>query len=271
MRCDIVIEEEHTGRILRAILGELLPNTTPKSIRRSIQRGQITVNGLKVRSDHMVQTGDEVMVHIQTTWRTQDTTIERLYEDDHIAVVFKPAGLITNSRKQPSLISACSKGLEPSSSADALVQPVGMHRLDKNTCGLVMVCKTRSAVAAVSRQFEQRLIIKEYYAVAHGSVNAPQSLNHPIGGRDAHTEIVSSEKRDSISILSLRLHTGRTHQIRRHLAGIGNPIVGDGRYGSKEKSQMLLCANRLTFAHPLSGEMITVEASVPDYFRSEEL
>ena len=263
MRRDIIIGEEQAGRSLRSALVELLPDITAKSIRKNIQRGQITVNTQRVHSNHVVQAGDLVKIHIQTSWQPISIPIRIVYEDDHIAIVDKPTGLLTNDPRKASLVNAVRDQFSPSRSPDKLLSPVPMHRLDKDTSGLVLFCKTKSAVASLSDQFEARTIVKLYKAIAVGNVPAPKRIEKDIDKKTAITEILHSDFDGAVSHLLLRLHTGRKNQIRLHLASERNPILGDRKFHKSTKESLKLCAVTIEFKHPESGMPITVSIEPP--------
>ncbi len=264
MRQDYVIEEEYAGRALRTALTEMIPGATRKSIRKNIQRGQITVNDSRVPSNYKLQIGDHVRVHIQTAWSTQKSEIEVVYEDNHVAVVNKPAGLLTNSHRKPSLATMTDNFLKPSPEVDALLLPVTLHRLDKDTSGLVIFCKTKAAVKSISEQFESRSIAKFYCAIAEGHVSSPHRITTELDGKVALTEIIDSQTKGPNSILDIRLHTGRKNQIRRHLSALGHPVVGDRRFGSSTTKQPLhLCATKIEFIHPVKFNTTVVEIEPP--------
>jgi 23S rRNA-/tRNA-specific pseudouridylate synthase len=211
-----------------------------------------------------LEIGDHVRVHIQTSWPDHIEGIEVVFEDDHVAVVNKPPGLLTNSHKKPSLATMANSFLTPSPEADVLLLPVTLHRLDKDTSGLVIFCKTKVAVHSIAEQFESRSIAKFYSAIAEGHVPSPQSISIDLDGKDALTEVIDSRISNENSVLVIRLHTGRKNQIRRHLSALGHPIVGDRRYEASATEQPLhLCATKIEFVHPVKFNTITVEIEPP--------
>jgi 23S rRNA pseudouridine1911/1915/1917 synthase len=199
-----------------------------------------------------------------------------LYEDDALIFVNKPAGLVVQQRMyypdEPYL-------------HDLVVQAVGpvylMQRLDRGTSGVIFFSKRSDLNVRLTRQFERKRIAKHYLALATGQVEEAQTIDAPIArtgvitfgvrehGKRAVTHVRPLEATAAGSLLSIGLETGRTHQIRVHLAAIGHPLAGDWLYGKEDASRPMLHAAELEMLHPLRGESLRVTAPVPDDFAEE--
>lgn len=274
MRRDFIVNEEGARRILRAWLSEQLPEVPPKGIRRAIQRGQVTIDGQRVSSSILLEPGQKVAVHIQDKFNSQTAIPELkvLYQDEHLAALFKPAGIEIHGSHQTRFIGAVKQIIEPSASHDALLNPAILHRLDKPTCGILLVAKTRCALKSLSDQFQERTIRKQYVAVVFGNLEYNLTINQAIGGKEAVSKVSKDPVRTTTliengSVAQIFPKTGRKHQIRRHLASHGFPIVGDKAYGVKgDKSKhLLLCAEAIGFTHP-DGSLNEIRCEVPEYF-----
>jgi len=273
MRRDITVDKEGDGRILRSWLAPHLPEVPSKGIRRAIQRGQVIVDGDRVSSNLVLKEGQTVSVHIQDKFNnTPDIPgMSILFEDDHLAAIFKPAGVEVHGSRGPLLVGAIKKIITLSPESDALLNPAILHRLDKPTCGVLLIAKTRSSLKSLAGQFQSRSIIKEYLAVVHGTLESEISIDDPIDGKAASTkamphDVYKSTRIEFGSTLKAFPSTGRKHQIRKHLAAHGHPIAGDKTYGKDDGiNQLLLCAHSVTFEHPDGSEQ-SVSCNLPEFF-----
>jgi 23S rRNA pseudouridine1911/1915/1917 synthase len=213
-----------------------------------------------------------------------------LYQDDDVVVVNKPAGMVVHAgagHAEGTLVNALLHHFGTLSSVNGDLRPGIVHRLDRDTSGVIVVARTDRAHAALANQFHDRTVEKLYLALAHGQFKKPSGLiAKPIArdplrrvrmttrldsGRSAHTEYRVLEESQGVAFLAVRIGTGRTHQIRVHLASIGHPIVGDHLYGAPEPDaafglshRFFLHAHRLAFDSPTTGETIAVESPLPD-------
>ena len=260
-----------------------------------IDAGLVIVNGRQAKASHRVRTHDEVRVLAAserpkpavageiTRVPSLASSINVIYEDEHLAVIDKPAGLVVHP----------AAGHHGDTLADALrargdtwsllggEERAGIvHRLDRDTSGLLVVAKTEAAHRALAAQLHQRTLGRTYWAMVHGgfredrgTIDAPIA-RHPRDrkrmavvdtGRAAVTDFTVVERLGETSVLEVELRTGRTHQIRVHFAHIGHPVVGDAVYGREDGrlGRPALHAARLTFRHPSGGEITTFESPVP--------
>ena len=269
MRRDVLVGPESEGRILRVYLEKVLESVPPKMIRKSIQRGQITVDGDRVNSNHRLKSGDRIQIHIQTSFASiPGFSLRILHIDDHVAAVFKPEGYVVGGSRGDSFVDHVRASLPQSELAEGLYTPAPLHRLDKPTSGILLFARTRTAVSALSHQFEAHTIQKEYTAVVHGCLNEGITVNSDIDGKHAETRVEYVDGSHEFSIVKVHPRTGRKHQIRIHLARAGHPIIGDTLYNdiSKPFGQLLLCASSVTFEHPHTGAKTTVSVDLPEYF-----
>ena len=257
-----------------------------------IHEGQVTVNGLVV--DHpsfKPKNGDIVAVNIPDTEDTaniaEDIPITLLYEDESLAVVIKPCGMVVHpaaGNESGTLVNALLYHLDSLSGIGGEKRPGIVHRLDKDTSGLLIVAKDDQAHAALSRQLSERQMEKHYLALAAGQMKGSEgSIDLAIGrslkdrkkmaprpdGRNALTHWTLLEQRSDRALLDVRLVTGRTHQIRVHMAAIGHPVLGDPLYaarGTPKAGRLMLHAWRLKFTHPKTGEDMRFEAPPDESF-----
>lgn len=274
MRKEHIVSEEENGRYLRSLMEEILTNVPAKGIRRAIQRGQIVVNKSRVSSNQILSLGDQISIHIQTaTKKSPDKEIPVVYEDDHYAILNKPAGLPVGGGREATVSDFLTQILQQSTADDALLLPRTVHRLDKPTSGLLLVAKTKSALADLSQQFEARSVQKTYHAIVHGHVENAGNIDIALADKAALTYYnplkTITTKDGSDTLIELNPKTGRTHQLRKHMAYIGHPILGDYKYGkdmSRIKNELMLCATKLAFKHPYSKEEVQCEIDPPSIF-----
>jgi len=195
-----------------------------------------------------------------------------------MAVINKPAGITVSGNKFKTVANALLYNIKRSSQPDSLFIPTLVHRLDNQTSGLLLVAKTKTAQIELGSQFTNKTIQKKYCAIVLGKVHTNQLINTPIEDKDAETrfeiiKVVKSLKYENLSCLKVSPKTGRTHQIRIHLASIGHSILGDKLYGNKETLHkgkgLFLCAAEITFLHPKTFKTTQIKLEkIPQKFNA---
>ena len=270
------------------------------TIQRLIKEEKILVNNKSTKSSYKIQQGDVIIVNEdepkETTIKAQDIPVEIIYEDSDIIVVNKPKGMVVHpANGNPdetlvnSLMAICKDSL---SGIGGEIRPGIVHRLDKDTSGILIVAKNDKAHINLSEQIKKHEIEKTYIALVKGIVKENEAtINMPIGrstkdrkkmavvrtGKEAITHFKVIKRYNNYTLLEIKIETGRTHQIRVHLSQIGYPIVGDTTYsnGKNEWGIMGQClhAKSLKFVHPITKKEMFLEAKMPEYFEKiiEEL
>jgi 23S rRNA pseudouridine1911/1915/1917 synthase len=266
-----------------------VPDLSREAAKRLIKAGEITVNGQLSRPSYRVQAGDELVVRIPIEIPEQvlpeTIPLDLIYEDETFLAVDKPAGMVVHPALGHSsgtlvnaLLAHCPQVAEVGGPDRAGI----VHRLDKDTSGLILVAKNDAARAALQRQFKRRRVVKTYLALVEDQMQPREGvIDAPIGrdkrqrkqmavvrsGRPAQTMYRAVEYFANHTLLEVRPHTGRTHQVRVHLAWMGYPVVGDTIYGYRRQrllqNRHFLHAARLVFAHPVTGEEMALEAPLP--------
>ena len=282
----ITADSEHMGRRLDQALADAFPHLSRTEIQQEIRDGHVTVRGqTAARPAYRLRAGDtigwEVPDRPLLTPTSMPLTI--LYEDDALIALDKPCGLVVHpgaGTNEPTLV----EGLLADRSlpvSDDPARPGIVHRLDKETSGILVVAKTLGAMASLQRQFADRMTKKHYVAVVDGTFEetiglidapigrdpaAPQRMAVRAGGRRASTEFTVLDTLDGASLLWIRPRTGRTHQIRVHMNYTGHPVRGDEKYGGSPSGRLMLHAWTLQIEHPTHGELMTFEAPIPRDF-----
>jgi len=266
---------------------------TRSAAQKLIEGGFVTVNGAPAKKNTRLEPGDEVVLDrpepVEIDVKPEDIPLDVVYEDGDVIVVNKPVGLVVHpapGHPGGTLVNAllyhCGSSL---SGINGQLRPGIVHRIDRDTSGLIIAAKNDRAHLALAAQLQDHSLFREYEAVCQGGFREDAgTVDAPIGrspkdrkkmavlregGREAVTHWRVAERLGQYTHLSCRLETGRTHQIRVHLAHIGHPLLGDTVYGGKPfpgLSGQCLHARRLTFTHPATGERMTVECPLPAWF-----
>lgn len=269
-------------------------------LQRLIEDGLVTVNGKPEKARYRLQAGDQVQVEVPTPAplevQAEDLPLDIVYEDSDLLVVNKPRGMVVHpavGNFTGTLVNALLHHCRDLSGINGVLRPGIVHRLDKDTTGLLVVAKNDAAHTSLAHQIKERQVHREYLAVVHGrpktdagTIDAPIG-RHPVDrqrmtveprhGKHAVThfklrETYADSARGPFALLTCRLETGRTHQIRVHLAYIGHPVACDTVYGPHrpafDVAGQLLHARRLEFAHPRTGHHVAFEAPPPPDFQA---
>lgn len=250
---------------------------TRKGIKKAIDKGWVTVNGNVGRTADFIYGGEEIILTPESTVN-YDNQIELdvLFEDDHLAIIDKPAGITVSGNKSYTIQNALGHNLELSSHKDALEPGQLIHRLDHPTSGLLLVGKTRSSVVSLSELFKNRTIQKTYHAITIGHIPNEGIIETPIDEKESKTTFKVIEQQESdrfgqLTLVEVQPQTGRKHQIRKHLHSIGHPILGDKDYFIEGMiltgKGLYLNASRLVFDHPVTGKLIDIQNDLPAKFR----
>ncbi len=260
-----IIEKSDVGLRLDIFLTTCSPgHGSRKSAYKAVKRGEVLVNGQNSSPNYNVQEGDEISIGDDSRRvKPLNMILDVVYEDECLALIDKPAGIPVSGNFTRTVQRALAVNLQPSSLPDCLVAPRPVHRLDAPTSGLLLVAKTGAALRGLSRQFEQRRVFKRYCAVSAGALPKSCTVDAEVDGRVARTHFrvlhrVPSLNYGEMCLVECIPLTGRRHQIRQHLAGLGAPVVGDRDYGEPGKvlkgKGLFLCAVELAFEHPLRRE-----------------
>ena len=287
-----VIEPEEEGNRLDKVLAERPEIASRNFAQRLIEQGTVVIDDQKPSKSYKVSKGQKLAYEIPEPTKAevepQNIDLEIVYEDDDLAVINKQTGLVVHpsyGHWEGTLVNALLYHLKGLSNIGGIKRPGIVHRLDKNTSGLMIIAKNDKAHVALSEAIKNRAVTRQYKALVHGvfdeekfSVEAPISRSTKnrkkmavsSDGRYAKTDAQILERFAKNSLLKLTLHTGRTHQIRVHLSYIKHPIVGDSVYGRSEDEKqygidrLFLHAFRLSFTHPISKQKLEFEAELPE-------
>jgi RluA family pseudouridine synthase len=247
------------------------------SIKKAIKKGELLLDGEMAAGGTWLQPGQKIEL-LETKNKPPkafEMELEVVFEDESLAVIHKPAGISVSGNKYKTIQNALISNLQNSKEPDALKWPRPVHRLDYGTSGLLLVAKTTSTLAKLGRQFEERQIKKTYRALVVGELDEEGEIKERIEEKESITRYkvisrVPSLYTDWISLVEVYPETGRTHQIRIHMAHIGHPVLGDSRYGKEmkllKKKGLFLAAVGISFQHPVSGELQSISIKMPEKF-----
>lgn len=290
---EILIEE--AGGRLDKVIADQFDELSRTSIKELIKSGQVTVNGKTEKSSYQVKAGDHIVLMIpdaqEMDVKPEDIPLQIVYEDHDVIVIDKPSGMIVHPSAgiySGTLVNALLAHCDDLSGINGVMRPGIVHRIDKETSGLLMVAKNDRAHASLSAQLEKHTVIRRYQALVHGVINHDHGrIEAPIGrnpkdrkamcvtarnSKEAITNFKVIERFDDMTLVECRLETGRTHQIRVHMQYINHPVYGDPKYGYSRDDQthgQYLHAYILGFKHPVTGEDLYFESPLPDYFQEK--
>jgi len=280
---------------LDAFLNSKVASLSRNYAQKLIEDGKVVVNDKKiVKKNHKLKLGDRVELELPEPEAldivAENIPLEIVYEDDDVLIVNKTQGMVVHpapGNYTGTLVNAVMYHTKSLSSINGVIRPGIVHRIDKNTSGLLMIAKNNIAHNGLAAQLKDHSSMREYMAIVHGNVKVDSGrIDAPIarhpknrlknavveGGKEAVTHFFVEERFGQFTLVRLRLETGRTHQIRVHMAHIGHPLLGDDVYGpkkSKVKHQgQVLHAKKIGFVHPTTKEYIEFDSALPEYFEA---
>ena len=292
----LCVTEDQDGLRLDKFLAEELPDYSRSYLQGLLKDGLVLVNGKTTKASYRIEEDDEISLSIPDKIlpdiEPENIPLDILYEDDDVLVVNKPKGMVVHpapGHYSGTLVNAimyhCGSSL---SGINGVMRPGIVHRIDRDTTGSILVCKNDRAHQSIADQLKEHSIKREYVAICYGNFpeesrvitgNIGRDRNDrkkmaivPFGtGKHAVTHVKVKKRYNGYTYVSCRLETGRTHQIRVHMASIGYPLLGDEVYAGSRKSPyrlegQCLHAQTLGFVHPTTGEFIETVAPLPEYF-----
>ncbi len=290
----LLVSENDVSSRIDKFISENIEELTRSAVQNIIENGGVSVLGKAVKKNYKLRVGDLVLVNIpepvELDVSAEDIPLDIVFEDEHLLVVNKPKGMVVHpaaGNYSGTLVNAlmfhCKGNL---SGINGVIRPGIVHRIDKNTSGLLIVAKTNAAHLGLAQQIKEHSFTRIYEAVVYGNVkNDTGIVDAPIGrhpndrkkmcvteknSRNAVTHYEVLERLNGFTHLRLKLETGRTHQIRVHMAYLGHPVAGDDVYGPKKCISKLcgqcLHAKVIGFVHPITKEELYFDSPLPDYF-----
>ncbi len=290
----LTVDESGAGVRIDKFLSDTLDGFTRSGISKLIADGNVTVNGTEISKNYKCRMNDNILVIVPDAVplevQAQNIPLDIVYEDDDLLVVNKPKGMVVHpaaGNYSKTLVNAllyhCRDSL---SGINGVIRPGIVHRIDKDTSGLLIVAKNDAAHLSLAEQIKQHSFHRAYQAVCHGNIKEDSGTVHqPIGrnpkdrkkmavtdknSKDAVTHYEVLKRYGDFTHIKCILETGRTHQIRVHMAYIGHPLAGDSVYGPKKVIESLngqcLHAGEIGFIHPRTGEYLEFRSGLPDYF-----
>lgn len=292
MKDHYTFSNEGINERIDKFITEKVTDASRSQIQSLIKEGHITVNGSSVKSNYKVQSEDIIEVNIPEPEvidaKPEDISIEIIYEDQDVVVVNKPQGMVVHpsiGHSSGTLVNALLYHIKDLSGINGKIRPGIVHRIDKDTSGLLMIAKNDVAHEKLSEQLKEKKAQREYIALVHGLIHHDKgTIDAPIGrdssnrkkyavvdnGKPSVTHFEVIERFNKYTLIKLILETGRTHQIRVHMDYIEHPLAGDPIYGPRKTIKgngQFLHAETLGFTHPTTGEEMKFSSPIPEIFQ----
>ena len=292
---EFYVDEDDNER-LDAYLAKELDEISRSYIQKLIKEDLVYVNDKHVKSSYLVKEGDYIKVNLPEPKILEiipeDIPIDIVYEDEDVAIINKPQDMVVHpapGNYTGTLVNALLFHIDNLSSINGIIRPGIVHRLDKDTSGLLIIAKNDKAHRILSESLKERNVKRVYISLVHGILSDNEgTVNAPIGrhgtdrkkmtvtqknSKEAITHYKVLERYDNYSLVEVNLETGRTHQIRVHMAYINHPVVGDPVYSKGKKNEFgldkqMLHAYKLGFSHPSTGEHMEFQIDLPEYFKN---
>ena len=289
---DVIVTEEEAFQRIDKYISEKEDDLSRSRVQQLLQEGIVCVNGNACKANYKIKPKDHITAvfcdEIEMEAKPEQMDLDIRYEDHDVIVINKPKGMVVHpavGKQTGTLVNGLLYHCKDLSGINGVLRPGIVHRIDKDTTGLLIVAKNDKAHTALSKQLQNKTVNRLYYALVHGVIEHDfGTIDAPIGrdvkdrqkmavtatnAKDARTHFKVIERFAHYTLVECRLETGRTHQIRVHMQYIKHPVVGDEKYSYRKTMQtqgQLLHAHQLTFVHPTTNEKITVEAELPKQF-----
>lgn len=293
---EYTLEYENTASMrIDKYISEQIPNLSRSHVQQIIKSGKVLVNGIPVKANYKCKCADCILVQYEEPQELdvvpENIPLNIIFEDKDIVIVNKPKDMVVHpaaGHSHGTMVNALLYHCKDLSSINGVIRPGIVHRIDRNTTGILVVCKNDNAHKELAKQLKEHSITRKYHAICYGIVKESKgTVNAPIGrhpvdrkkmavnyknGRPAITHYkVLKHLNKNYTYIECELETGRTHQIRVHMASIGHPILGDDVYGPKNPKikgleGQTLHAKTLGFIHPTTKEYVEFDSELPDYF-----
>jgi len=289
-----IVQREEAGQRVDRLVADWVDRLSRNKAQGLIEEGRVTVAGRRIKSSYRIDAGEEVKIEIpplseeDDRLKPQEMPLDVLYEDEYLAVIDKPTSLVVHpapGHPDGTLVNALLNRYGSLPAPEDPIRPGIVHRLDKDTSGVILIARREKAYFDLTAQFKEREVEKEYLALVEGTFSENEGLiDAPIGrdrsdktkravrlgGKEAKTRFFVESEFPTATLLKVKPLTGRTHQIRVHLKYIGHKILGDNYYGGRQCKRLMLHANEIAFRHPGSGEQVRFQAPLPPEFHQPE-
>lgn len=288
----IVTEDDENERVDK-YLSEIIPELTRSYIQKQIEEGLLTINGAVKKSNYKLKCDDDILLTVPDSVipdiLAEDIPLNIVYEDDDVCIVNKPQGMVVHpspGHYTGTMVNALLFHLKGRlSGINGVLRPGIVHRIDKDTSGLLIVCKNDNSHNLIAKQLKDHSCNRVYHAIVHGILKEDEgTIDAPIGrsssdrkkmcitpdGKNAVTHYKVLQRFSSYTYVELKLETGRTHQIRVHMTSLGHPLMGDPVYGSQKEpfnlNGQMLHAKTIGFLSPTLNKYLEFDSELPDYF-----